>query len=221
MNESGLPDIDINRWATCEREALHGPDSGRWGRIHVGALVAQAVRRELTGEEGVGNGELDLPCTVDERTPRVADVPRQAALLAKEVRRLAEESRVRIDPGDDSPTGLWGSLVALGGGIGLVSVRTGSHTDTAWLRLGQQLAGLEASGVEAGLVDYGIIVHVPRVRLDKPITGTLTCRPALALIGEWRVYEGRIHSVLLHGNPALARPGRQCARCRLECGVRP
>ena len=219
MNESGLPDIDIARWATCEREALHGPDSGRWGRVHVGALVAQAVRRELTGEEGAGNGELDLPCQTDEKTPRIADVPRQAALLVKEVRRLANEHAIRIDPGDDSPTGLWGAGVE--GMIGLLSVRTGSHTDTAWLRLGQQLAGLEASGVEASPVDFGILVHVPRVRLDKPVAGALTSRPALALIGEWRVYEGRIHSVLLYGNSALPRPGRQCARCRIECGVRP
>ena len=82
MNESGLPDIDIGRWATCEREALHGPDREKYARVHVGALVAQAVRHELTGEEGAGNGELDLPCTVDEKTPRVADVPRQAALLS-------------------------------------------------------------------------------------------------------------------------------------------
>ena len=218
MNEDGLQNVDIGRWATCEREALHGPDSGRWARIHVGALVAQAVRRELTGEEGAGNGELDLPCTVDAMTPRIADVPRQAALLVKEVRRLAEENRVRIDPGDDSPTGLWGTGI---GGIGFLSVRTGSHTDTAWLRLGQQLAGLEASGVEEGLVEYGIIIHVPRVRLDKPVIGTLASRPADALVAEWRAWESRVRSVLLHGNPPLPRPGRQCARCRLECGVRP
>ena len=219
MNESGLPDIDIARWATCEREALHGPDSGRWGRVHVGALVAQAVRRELTGEVGMGNGELDLPCQTDEKTPRVADVPRQAALLAQEVRRLAADAGYILEPADDVPTGFW-ALSRAEPRVALASVRTGSHTDTAWLTLGQQLATLPDQGQEAEPVTGAVVIHVPRVRLDKPITGTLTSRDAGALVREWSAWRARVHSVLT-GASALPRPGRQCVRCRLECGVRP
>ena len=85
------PDIDVARWATCEREALHGPDRSRiGGAVHVGAIVAQRVWSTLSGEDCQ---TIELPLggiTLDYLTPREEDIARTAGMMVVEADRALD-----------------------------------------------------------------------------------------------------------------------------------
>ena len=103
----------------------------------------------------------------------------------------------------------------MAGTTALAHVRTGRTLGAAWLVLARQLAGMEAPRP-----GRGIVVHVPRVRLDRPAVGTIAVRDAGELVDEWIAWERRVWDVLHSKAPPLARPGRHCQACRLACAVR-
>ena len=215
MNEPGMPEIDVARWARCEHEALHGP--GRDGRAAAGSIVAQTAYRLLRDEE-LENNVLDMgDIVLDSRTPAVADIPRQA--------------RIMRDAFDDALHRKGGYVVAFPGGArhaffvdfrdgatGLAHLRTGAQADGLdWLRLGQHLAEFP----DTERVDIGVIAHVPRARLDRAQPSALYTRDAGVLVTAAEQWRGRAERVL-RGETALARPGPHCRRCRVtDCAVRP
>ena len=66
------------------------PDGERSGRTHVGGLVRQAAMRRIAGEDGETE-EMPFAVQLDEGTPRLSDVPRQAAAIAAEAERLLDD----------------------------------------------------------------------------------------------------------------------------------
>ena len=102
---------------------------------------------------------------------------------------------------------------------GLVHVRTGRDIGSAWLSLGQHLAEFEA---EDSPPTEGVLLHVPRVALGREFEATVTVRPATERSPTaWNGWRVRVGEVLDHHEAPLASPGVHCARCTVECAVRP
>ena len=210
MHDHNLPDIDIGRWARCEYEALHGSDAPRAGRTTAALEVARVARALLAGADP-DDCVIDDPIQCDATTPRIEDIVPQAEVIATWVSELM--SIEGLTPGTgDTANREDGTLV-------VVRVVTGSEVGMAWLALGQRVAAVPEPEDE-DLVD-GCLIHVPRVRLDRDTEGTLTIRDGDALVRIWLDWQGSVLSILNNELAPLRRPGHHCARCRLECGVRP
>ena len=219
--ESTMPDIDVARWATCEREALHGPDRMRSSAVHVGALVAQGVWRALADEH---TETLELPydaVTFDAVTPRLDDATRAAALMSEEADRVL---RKRFD-GYGVMEGARHALLGYESTQNyddnhvetLIHLRIGQFVGHSWLRLGQHLDEWAVSDRP----EYGAVVHVPRMRIDRDVRAGVEVRAATELVDEWVLWAKHVEAVLESRTSVLARPGRHCGQCRVACGVRP
>ena len=101
----------------------------------------------------------------------------------------------------------------------LVHVRTGRDVGTAWLSLGQHLDEIDAS--DDGAPTAGVLLHAPRVALGRETVATVNERPAPSLIAEWNRWRVRVGQILDSHEAPLASPGVHCARCTVECAVRP
>ena len=95
----------------------------------------------------------------------------------------------------------------------IIDLKTGRSIGAGWLQVGGYLV------VEGSSIDYGGILHVPRVAVSKEPKGTLEVRDGSRLATAWMEARARIDAVLA-GATALRSPGQHCGRCLAICPVR-
>ena len=105
----------------------------------------------------------------------------------------------------------------------IIDLKTGHSIGAGWLQVGGYIStiGLIGIGNETKLaIDYGGILHVPRVKIDKEPKGTLEIRDGAQLVKEWDIWKNRITAVY-YGALATRSPGLHCQRCSdTRCPVR-
>ncbi len=210
-----LPDIDIERWTRCEREALSGPDREPGGR-HVAAVMHDFVRARLAGEPEPMPDMWGV--RMDSTTPTARDISRSADLLADAVRSALRREGL-------TPAGAHASSdvyhlapdpsLGEGGGLALVRVTHARRVTTQWMALARALGDDRLDDVT-----HGVIVHAPRVRLGDSERADVLIRPAAGLRDTWAAWQSRVLRILHGQEGALPRPGTHCARCTLDCEVR-
>ena len=205
---------DISNWAACEAYAFHAPPRPV-GRANVAAYVG-SLAHAMVADEPLP--EPDGRIAYDATTPTERAAQIQATSIARVARKLlvdrgwgilAREQELR----NDAMTGhldirAWHS----DHGEAIIDLKTG-QIGTAWLQVGGYITLLNRS------VEYGGVLHVPRVRIDKETKGTLEVRLAPWLRTAWITNAQRIDAVLQGANPTRT-PGMHCARCTLDCPVR-
>ena len=213
----GIRVSSIGQWSTCEAMALESPR--REGTLNAATYVGQLAHARLTGME------VDEPprITWDSTTRSEFHAQVQAdAIRGAAVNRLAAEKLV-WSPLDTEV------LVARGDDVGhldmiathiptrtraIIDLKTGK-VGAGWLQLGGYLAMLNDPEVE-----YGGILHVPRVKIGHEPTAQLTLRLAPDLIAAWKVARTRVAEVLSGARPTRS-PGVHCRSCRApNCAVR-
>ena len=100
-------------------------------------------------------------------------------------------------------------------GEAVIDLKTGM-VGAAWLQVGGYLMLLD----EDTAVRWGGVLHVPRVKVSKDVTGTLELRDAYQLAVAWNISSHRVLDVMNGANPTYS-PGMHCGRCRVpDCPVR-
>ena len=205
----------VGQWSQCERMACESPRDEY--RIGAAAAVGSWAHALLTG------GDYQLPDRVgfDTVSPSLQHLGIQSRDLADEAGRLLDTAGWTIleaeTPMSDGTVSGTADLVVYHEqfGAAICEFKTGRRADTAWLQLGAylQLAARDDLG-------WGGVLHVPRVRIDRPVEGRLEWRAAAGLVGEWQSMRGRMLEVAA-GRPPLATPGGHCGWCRVgDCAVR-
>ena len=175
-----------------------------------------------------GSGWPEGPARLrfDALTPSEQAVRVQAKTLARAASHCLEQEGWSIMESEREVTGNGDTghldILAWHGGDKLsavVDLKTGQGIGAGWLQVGGyiQLLGDE-SGVWPA-VEYGGILHVPRVAVSKEPKATLEVRHGDSLVQAWAVAKGRIDAVLA-GATALRSPGQHCGRCVASCPVR-
>ena len=205
----------IASWSECEAMALQSPP--RVARTHVAAYVgtlAHALVADLP--KPLPEGRLGFEAT----TPTLHAAEIQGRSIAIVARRLlyergwgvlASEEEVRSDD-------LVGHLDIRAwhsdDGEAIIDLKTGAQVGAAWLQVGGYIA------LSGGTVQWGGVLHVPRQRINKDVTGTLELRPARSLIETFNANMARITQVVEGATPTRS-PGVHCGRCRAaDCPVR-
>ena len=205
---------DISNWAACEAYAFHAPPRPV-GRANVAAYVG-SLAHAMVADEPLP--EPDGRIAYDATTP----TERAAQIQATSIGRVAR--KLLVDRG-------WGILAReqelrsaeLTGhldlrawhsdhGEAIIDLKTG-QIGTAWLQIGGYITLLQSGS------DWGGVLHVPRVRIDKETKGTLAFRPGQPLHYAWTANMARIEAVLQGAIPTRT-PGHHCTRCTLDCPVR-
>ena len=205
---------DIANWAACEAYAFHAPPRPV-GRANVAAYVG-SLAHAMVADEALP--EPDGRIAYDATTPTERAAQIQATSIAKVARKLlvdrgwgvlGKEEALR----NDAMTGhldirAWHS----DHGEAIIDLKTG-QIGTAWIQVGGYITLMQTGS------DWGGVLHVPRVRIDKETKGTLELRPGQPLHWAWMTNMARITAVL-HGAPPTRTPGMHCTRCTLDCPVR-
>ena len=207
---------DISAWAECETRALHSPPMTA-GRQNIASHVGTMAHAKLAGVA------LELPgrLAFDTLTPSMHHANVQSDAIAHEARRLLLERQWAILGQEealrrDELTGhldirAWHSDF----GEAVIDLKTGM-IGAAWLQVGGYLMLLD----EDTAVRWGGVLHVPRVKVSKDVTGTLELRDAYQLAVAWSISSHRILDVMNGAKPTYS-PGMHCGRCRVpDCPVR-
>ena len=206
----------IADWTTCEAMALTDPRSE--ARVHVAAWVGTLAHAFLSGADAPPSPER---LRFDGLTPTVHIAWVQAKTSAAEASRCLEregwtimEAEREVRYGDT--TGHLDILAWHGETkrTAIIDLKTGQGIGAGWLQVGGYIVG----NIETD-VDYGGILHVPRVAVSKEPKGTLELRPGADLEWAWLTAQSRIDAVLA-GATALRSPGQHCGRCAASCPVR-
>ena len=206
---------DIANWAACEAMALQSPPRPA-GRTNVAAYVGTLAHGWLAGIPPEHPGRL----AYDSLTPTDHAVVVQAEAIAAKAQELlsaqgwgviGREEEVRRDE-------LVGHLDIRAyhsdHGEAIIDLKTGQGVGAAWLQVGGYIS-LDGSGAH-----WGGVLHVPRVRIDKDVKGTLDLRSGEALKLAWQRNEARIRMVMDGSSPTYS-PGIHCGRCGIQnCPVR-
>ena len=205
----------IADWATCEAMALTDPRSE--ARVHVAAWVGTMAHASL----------LDTPpepqplrLRYDATTKTAQEAQVQSLAIAREASHCLEREGWSImeaerEVAGDGDTGHLDILAWHGETqrTAIIDLKTGQAIGAGWLQVGGYLV------VEGSSIDYGGILHVPRVAVSKEPTATLEIRDGGNLAEAWLTAKGRIDAVLA-GATALRSPGQHCGRCAADCPVR-
>ena len=185
--------------------------------MHVAAWVginAHALLLSTDPEPWQGRLRYDLTT----KTAQEADV--QALSISREARRMLGVAGWSIMESEREVTGSGDighlDILAWHGEMkrtAIIDLKTGRDIGAGWLQVGGYLA------LEGSSIDYGGILHVPRVAVSKEPAATLEVRPGAGLARAWSTAKGRIDAVLA-GAPALRSPGQHCGRCAADCPVR-
>ena len=205
----------IADWTTCEAMALSDPRPE--ARVHVAAWVGTMAHAILLGTT-LESPPSRLRFDATTKTAHEADV--QALAIAQEASRclvgqgwsIMEREREVSGNGDIGHL----DILARHGEPkrrALIDLKTGRGIGAGWLQVGGYLA------LEGSSIDYGGILHVPRVAVNKEPAGRLEVRPGAGLARAWVTAKDRIDAVLA-GAPALRSPGQHCGRCATDCLVR-
>ena len=205
----------ISDWTTCEAMALTDPRPE--ARVHVAAWVGTLAHSLLSGVETEPPGRLRFDAvTTTEYSSTV-----QAHAIATEASRCLEaegwtiiEMEREVDAGDaigHLDIFAWHGETHR---TAIIDLKTGQSIGAGWLQVGGYLAG----NIETD-VDWGAILHVPRVAVNKEPKATLEVRPGADLEWAWLTAKSRIDAVLA-GATALRSPGQHCGRCEASCPVR-
>ena len=212
---------DIGAWTTCEAMALADPRQE--ARVHVAPWVGTMAHALLAGDP-----LPEPPARL--RYDTMTSMPFEAQVQAQSIARVAAE-RLAIDgwvvmaterllTGDDVTGHLdilaWHSDTQR---TAIIDLKTGRDVGAGWLQVGGYL---QLMSDEAGMwpaVEWGGILHVPRVRVDVEPKATLEFGAAGELVRAWQAWGGRIRAVQ-SGATALRSPGQHCGRCSALCPVR-
>ena len=206
---------DISRWTQCEAWALTSGEPPQ-SHQHAATLVGSLAHAELAGVD------ITPPAAIrwDAITRTMEHAQIQARAIAIEARRIIHKHGLTIIAQEEAVEGdgytghldlrCWSESL----GETIVDLKTGAMPGAAWLQVGGYCA---ASPV---VVNYGGVLHVPRVAINRDVRGTLETRLAHDLVVEWARYRERIAAVL-EGAPPLSAPGMHCRYCPLtHCVVR-
>ena len=206
---------DIQAWSNCETMALQSPPRPL-GRTNVAAWVGTLAHGWLSGLEPEPPERLAF----DGITPTMQNAIVQAGHITSKARALLSEYGWGVleseeELGRGKLTGhldlrLWHS----DHGEAIVDLKTGQGIGTAWLQVGGYLT------LDGGGVDWGGVLHIPRVSIHKDVRGTLALRPSHDIAKAWQVVFNRVSDVL-NGAPPMRTPGLHCGRCGITtCPVR-
>ena len=207
---------DIGNWATCEAMALESPPRTA-GRTNVAAHVGTLAHAKLAGITPALPDRLAF----DTLTPSMHHANVQSDAIAEYALDLmqergwtpiAHEEELRRDE-------LVGHLDIRAWhsdhGEAIIDLKTGQGVGAAWLQVGGYLT-LDTPPVKP----WGGVLHVPRVRIDKDVKGTLEFRRATGLLATWQCSMTRIQQVMDGSRPTYS-PGIHCTRCGVtDCPVR-
>ena len=213
---SGIRVSSIGEWMTCEAMALESPK--REGTINAATYVGMLAHARLTGMYV----EEPNRVTWDTSTPSGFHANVQADAIF-----IAADKSMRADGWDwqDYPTEFKvtrehdvGHLDMIAtqvrdGVRAIIDLKTG-RIGAGWLQVGGYLYLADDPSIQ-----YGGILHVPRVPIGRDPVATLELRPAPALIAAWQVARQRVTDIQL-GAPATRSPGVHCRRCLARCPVR-
>ena len=204
----------ISDWTTCEAMALSDPRPE--ARIHVAAWVGTLAHSLLSGVETEPPGRLRFDAVTT--TDYSATV--QAHAIAKEAQRVMDAEGWAIMGTEREVTGNGDTghldIQAWHGESqrqAIIDLKTGQSIGAGWLQVGGYLT------LQGTSIDYGGILHVPRVAVSKEPKATLEVRYGADLASAWRTAKRRIDAVLT-GSTALRSPGQHCKRCYVPCSVR-
>ena len=207
---------DISNWTTCEAMALESPPRTA-GRTNVAAWVGTLAHGLLSDVRPAEPARLAF----DAMTPAPYHAEAQARAIAECAREvlsdqgwtpIAHEEELRRDE-------LVGHLDIRAWhsdhGEAIIDLKTGQGVGAAWLQVGGYLT-LDTPPVKP----WGGVLHVPRVRIDKDVKGTLEFRRATGLLATWQCSMTRIQQVMDGSRPTYS-PGIHCTRCGVaDCPVR-
>ena len=211
----------IAAWCECETYALQSPprQAGRTNiAAHVGTM-AHAMIADLPVPEPEGRLAFDyltpteraatIQATAIARYARQLMVNQGYGVLAREEEYITEELTGHLD------IRAWHSEH----GEAIIDLKTGNGIGAAFLQVGGYISLSRPPGINQQ-VPMGGVLHVPRVRIDKDVKGTLEFRDGMALMQAWTQNYDRIQEVL-QGFPPTRSPGLHCKRCAVrDCAVR-
>ena len=211
----------IADWTTCEAMALSDPR--REARVHVAAWVGT-----LAHAWTVGTPDPEPPARLrfDALTKTAHQANIQASAIARESLRILDVEGWSIMESEREVTGNGDAghldILAWHGETqrsAIIDLKTGRSIGAGWLQVGGYIQLLsDESGVWPA-VEWGGILHVPRVAVSKEPKATLEVRDSVGLTQAWLVAKSRIDAVL-EGATALRSPGQHCGRCSANCPVR-
>ena len=208
---------DISNWSVCEAYAFHAPPRPV-GRANVAAYVGSLAHAMVADEPLPEPSGANVRFAYDATTPTERAAQIQATSIARVARKLlvdrgwgilSREQELRsTDLTGHLDLRVWHS----DHGEAIIDLKTG-QIGTAWLQVGGYITLLQSGS------DWGGVLHVPRVRIDKETKGTLELRPGHPLHYAWTANMARITAVLQGALPTRT-PGMHCPRCTLDCPVR-
>ena len=97
--------------------------------------------------------------------------------------------------------------------LAVIDLKTGRNVGAGWLQVGGYLSlhGYQ-DPIGRTLVPNGGILHIPRQRVDRPVSGRLEIRNGKDLRELWLRRRERIERVL-DGEAPMPTPGLHCGRC--------
>ena len=209
--------IAISGWLTCEAMALHSPK--REGREHVAAWVgtyAHALIADVKTPFTPTPGRM----TFDRITPTFHAAAVQAHDIAVVARRLMFDEGWGVVATEETVYGenLTGHLDVRAWhkdfGEAIIDLKTGALPSTAWVQVGGYI------DLSISPVDWGGVLHVPRVAINKDVTGTLEFRDGDDLRAVWNVNMGADSGSHGRSTPN-GFPGLHCKRCNVSgCAAR-
>ena len=215
---------EIQSWTKCEAMALHSkrPPAGRYP---ASAYVGTLAHHFLVFGSGAKFEASDFRQVIawDSLTRDVHDAELQGRTIAEAGRRKLAEYNWTVTESEASVAGeshrgridliVWSLNHQKSA---LLDLKTGVGVGAAWLQVGGYLE------LYPELVDYGAILHVPRVRVERVPSAWLELRHASGLIDAWRAWTDRVDDIARVRVHPSRSPGDHCgSRCSLtECPVR-
>ena len=207
----------IADWTTCEAMALTDPRTE--ARVHVAAWVGTLAHAYLLGTPPIVPNRLrfdTITQTADQAIIQAGAIADEAwCILDAEGWSIMEAEREVTGNGDIGHLDILAWHANTDRTV-IIDLKTGRNIGAGWLQVGGYIDLLRGGGT---VVDYGGILHVPRVAVRKEPKATLEIRLGTALEYTWSTAKGRIDAVLA-GATALRSPGQHCGRCSAICPVR-
>ena len=206
---------DISNWATCEAMAMASPRQE--SRVGVAAWVGTLAHATLLGQSFP---EMPGRIRFDHTTPTIQVAGKQAHIIAEKASELLIDHGWTIMEAEREIRGedLVGHLDILAWHSerkeqAIIDLKTGQNIGAGWLQVGGYLV------LDGRSIDYGGILHVPRVPINKECKGALEIRDGQPLAAAWVNMLRRVAEVQ-GGTPPTRSPGHHCHRCQANCPVR-
>ena len=218
---------EISQWVQCEAMGLASQPQ-RGGRYRASAYVGHLAHHRLV--EGLPLSEIDTATKVvawDAVTRNNTEALVQAEAIAQAGEAKLAQFGWEITDRERAVDGTehrgradliaWHTRARVSS---LIDVKTGRGLYAGWLQVGGYLDEIEREGKELDGIDFGAILHIPRVPPNRDPVANLELRHAEPLARAWRAWVARVEAIG-RGADAMRSPGDHCRACRARnCPVR-